>query len=232
MFGCLIETEEQLDRRYEIWEVLLIAAATVMVAWAAFQSAKWSGEQADRYSTASAARLESTRASNKAGQQVGIDVNTFTAWASALANERRIDPNASRAANGAYAPDATQLSGFLYERFRPEFKTAVDAWVARRPLDDPSAPETPFVMKEYDLAAQKQSARLERRAESFTAAARTANQRSDDYVLITILFASVLFFAGISSKMSTKRARLALFGSGVVLFVAATVVTLSFPKQL
>jgi tRNA nucleotidyltransferase (CCA-adding enzyme) len=50
-------------------------------------------------------------------------VNSFTAWLNALANERRVDPNASRAADGSYVPDPTQLSGFLYERFRAEFKT-------------------------------------------------------------------------------------------------------------
>ena len=57
------------------------------------------------------------------------------------------------------------------------------------------------------------------------------NQRGDDYVLVTILFASVLFFAGISSKMDTKRARLFLLGTGVVVFVCASVVVLSFPKE-
>ena len=49
-------------------------------------------------------------------------------------------------------------------------------------------------------------------------------------MLVTILFASVLFFAGISSKMDTKRARMFLLGTGVVMFVAASIVVLSFPK--
>lgn len=119
----------------------------------------------------------------------------------------------------------------MYERFRPEFKTAVDAWLARGPLDDPSAPPTPFAMKQYQLAADQEAARLERRAEALTETGRTANQRSDDYVLVTIMFASVLFFAGISSKMSTMRERIVLLGSGVAIFVAASIVTLSFPKQ-
>ena len=130
-------TGERLDRRFEIWEAVLLAAATVMVAWAAFQSAKWNGEQADAYSRASATRTESTRASTAAGQQTIIDVNTFTAWLDALANERRVNPTGSLAADGTYAPDPQQLSGFLYERFRDEFKTAMVAWLAELPLENP-----------------------------------------------------------------------------------------------
>jgi len=204
-------TGERLDRRFEIWEAVLLAAATVMVAWAAFQSAKWNGEQADAYARASATRVESTRASTAAGQQTIIDVNTFTAWLNALANERRVDPNGSRAADGSYVPDAQELSGFLYERFRDEFKTAIVAWLAERPLENPEAPSTPFAMQEYKLAANQKAARLERQAERD-------------------LFASVLFFAGIASKMDTKRARVFLLGTGVVIFVGASIVVLSFPK--
>jgi hypothetical protein len=221
----------ELDRRFEIWEAVLLAAATVMVAWAGFQSAKWNGDQADRYSQASAARVESTRASTRAGQETVIDVNSFTSWLNALASERRADPNASRAADGTYAPDANQLSGFLFARFRPEFKHATEAWLALKPLENPGAPPTPFAMKEYRLAATAEANKLERKADRLAAQARTANQRSDEYVLITILFASVLFFAGISSKMDTRRARLLLLGTGVTVFVCASVVVLSFPKE-
>ncbi len=223
-------TGARLDRRFEIWEAVLLAAATVMVAWAAFQSAKWNGEQADAYARAGAARVESTRASTHAGQQTTIDVNSFTSWLNALANERRVDPNASRTADGSYIPDPNQLSGFLYERFRAEFKTATEAWLQLRPLENADAPPTPFAMKEYKLAATQEAARFERQAEQFSTKARTANERSDEYVLVTILFASVLFFAGISSKMDTKRARLFLLGTGVAMFVAASIVVLSFPK--
>ena len=224
-------TAERLDRRFEIWEAVLLAAATVMVAFAAFQSAKWNGEQADAYARASAARVESTRADTRAGQQTIIDVNSFTSWLNALATERRLDPNASRAADGSYVPNQQELSGFLYQRFRPEFKTAADAWLALRPLENANAPPTPFAMKDYRLAESQNATRTERQAEKFSALARTANQRSDDYVLVTILFASVLFFAGISSKMDTKRARVFLLGTGVVMFVCASIVVLSFPKK-
>ena len=49
---------------------------------------------------------------------------------------------------------------------------------------------------------------------------------------MTIMFATVLFFAGISSKMDTFRARVLLLGTATTLLVAAIVIVLSFPKNV
>ncbi len=124
------------------------------------------------------------------------------------------------------------LSGFIYLRFRPEFEVAVDAWVATQPRVDPNAPRTPFVMPEYQLEAQDEADRLEQQAEAFAAEAREANQRSDNYVLMTIMFATVLFFAGISSKMDTARARILLLGAGITLLVVSIGIVASFPIEV
>jgi hypothetical protein len=40
----------------------------------------------------------------------------------------------------AYARNETQLADFYRQRFRPEFKPAVEAWIATRPLQNPQAP--------------------------------------------------------------------------------------------
>ena len=47
-------------------------------------------------------------------------------------------------------------------------------------------------MPEYDLDSRREADQFERQAEIFTAEARRANDRSDDYVLMTIMFATVL----------------------------------------
>src|SRR5258705_124468 len=78
-----------------------------------------------------------------------------------------------------------------------ESKPAVDAWVATKPLKNPAAPLTPFAMTQYHLAAQDRAQALTRTAEAATAEAKVDNQRSDNYVLAVVLFASALFFAGI-----------------------------------
>ena len=46
------------------------------------------------------------------------------------------------------------------------------------------------------------------------------------------MLASVLFFAGIGSKMDTFKARMVMLGVGGTLLVVSTVIVLSFPTQL
>ena len=220
----------RLDRKFELFEAIVLSIAALLAAWTGFQSAKWSGVQANSYSQAGASRVESTRASTIAGQETTVDVISFTQWLQAAEAEgllaKPVDPNET------YVPDSNVLSGFLYERFRPEFKVAVKAWVAQHPRSNADAPTTPFAMPEYQVSASKDAARLDRQAEAQSAKARAANQRSDNYVLMTIMFATVLFFAGISSKMDTFRARALLLGTAITLLLTAIVIVLSFPKNV
>jgi hypothetical protein len=219
----------RLDRRFELIEVLLMSVAAVLLAWTGFQATKWSGVQADSYSRASASRIEASRASDLANQERTVDVVSFTQWLAALEREGLLDVDDPPP---LYVPEPKLVSGFLYERFRPEFQVAVDAWITTRPFVDPEAPPTPFAMAEYELAAAGDAERLERAADGSATLARQANQRADNYVLVTILIATVLFFAGVSSKMDTVRARLALMGLGSTLLVLSTVVLLLFPKDI
>lgn len=202
------------DARLELLVTILLAIATVATAWSSYQSARWSGVQTINFSSANAARVQSTAQSTLAGQQTQLDVATFIAWAD------------------AYATDETVLSDFYFKRFRVEFKPAVDAWVATRPLKNPSAPLTPFVMPEYRLAAEDRSRALMRQAEAATAQAKVDNQRSDNYVLAVVLFASALFFAGISTKLAAFRLRVTIVALGYALFVGALIWVATFPVSI
>jgi hypothetical protein len=189
------------DERVEMLAAVLLALAAVATAWSSYQASRWNGEQAKAFSRANAARIESTRASGLAEAQTQIDVATFIQW---------VD---------AYALGERRLADFYFKRFRKEFKPAVDAWVATRPLRNPDAPLTPFAMPQYRLAASREAARLERDAEAFSAEARTNVQHATNYVLAVVLFATALFFAGMSARLRTRRLRVALLAFGVVVFV-------------
>lgn len=223
------DAADRLDRRFELSEAILLSLAAILAAWAGFQAAKWSGQQADAYSRASAARVEATRASTRSGQQTVVDVNLFTDWLAALDDEGILDATLDQ--GSAYQPNSAELSGFLYERFRDEFKPAVATWLDTDPGNDPNAPESPFDLPEYRLASTAESQDLDNKADTAVAEARDDNQIADQYVLVTIMFATVLFFAGISSKLDTARARMFLLGTGATLFVVTTGVLLSFPKN-
>jgi hypothetical protein len=202
------------DRQIELLVTILLAIATVATAWSSYQSARWSGVQTINFSRANAARVQSVAQSTLAGQQTQLDVATFIAW------------------TGAYASDDSTLSDFYFKRFRAEFKPAVDAWVATRPLKNPSAPLTPFAMSQYRVAAQDKAAALTRTAEAATAEAKIDNQRSDNYVLAVVLFASALFFAGISTKLRAVRLRVTIVALGYALFVGALVWVATFPVSI
>ena len=178
-----------LDRRFELWEAILLAVATVLTAWSAFQATKWGGVQADSYSRAAASRAEAVKAETDGDTQANIDVEMFLQWLSAFNDERKQDPDASRDASGVYQPDPTTLSGFLHDRFREEFLPAFDAWIAQKPIVNPDASGTPFDLPEYQVAAWERAAALEVEADAHAAEARQANQRGDNYVLVTVLFA-------------------------------------------
>jgi hypothetical protein len=186
----------------DVAATVLLALATVATAWSGYQASRWNGEQAKAFSSANASRIESTRASGLADTQTQIDVATFTQWVDAFAREE------------------TELAEFYRRRFRAEFTPAVDAWVATRPLRNADAPLTPFAMPQYRLEARAEAERLEAAAE--TSAARGGNhtkrKAQPNYVLAVVLFAATLFFAGMSSKLPSRRLRLALLVIGVVVF--------------
>jgi hypothetical protein len=172
------------------------------------------------------------RASTRAGQLSLADVATFTEWVSALAAEERADADDGTSASGHGAPAPGTTSAFWYRRFRAEFRTAVDAWLATAPLTNPSAPATPFETDAYEVAEERQAATLAAEAEERSARAREANQRGDDYVMMTIVLALVLVLLGIGSKMITVRARAFLFVTASVTLVGAAIALATFPVEI
>ncbi len=214
------------------WQRSFSRSATVLTAWSAFQSTKWSGTQATHFARAGALRTDSAKEASTANTQEIVDVDTFVSWVGALAQERGGDPLASTDAAGLYKPDPESLSGFLFERFRDEFQPAVKAWLKMRPLENLDAEPTPFSVPEYRLAARQRSNHLATAADVQASLARRDNQRGDNYVLTTVLFASVLFFAGVSSKLGSTRNRMLTIGLAVIVLIAGISILITFPVQV
>jgi hypothetical protein len=202
------------DRRFEFAATVLLAIAAVATAWAAYQSARWHGEQAKAQSASIAARVESTRAAAVANRQVQIDVALFTQW---------VD---------AYARDETELADFYRRRFREEFRPAFQGWVATRPRTNPSAPLSPFAMPQYALATSSEADDLEAQAAAASERARGFIQRADNYSLALVLFASALFFAGISTRLRAQTTRTVVLGLGYTLFLGSLIWIATFPVSL
>jgi hypothetical protein len=206
--------EEARQRRFELAATVLLAMAAVATAWAAYQSARWHGEQAKGQSASIAARVESTRTADVANRQAQIDVALFTQW---------VD---------AYARDETELAGFYRKRFRPEFQPAFEAWVATRPRKNQNAPLSPFAMPQYKLAATAKADRLEGQAAASSQQVGRFIQRADNYSLAVVLFAASLFFAGISTRLRSPPTRFAILGLGYALFFGSLIWIATFPVSL
>lgn len=190
---------------------VLLALAAVATAWATYQAAHWRSEQALAGNRSTAARVEANRAAGVANREILVDVETFTQW---------VD---------AYSTGERKLAAFYFRRFRPEFRPAVTAWVATKPLTNPKAPLTPFAMPQYRSAALAEADRLERTGEVEAVKSQEHVQRADRYTLCVVMFAMSLFFAGISTRLRTEQSRAVVLVSGCVLFTGALVWMLTFP---
>jgi len=186
----------------ELVTVFVMSLMVVLTAWTGFQSTHWSSVQSERYSQATASRTESVRASNTAGQQIALDVAVFIAWTE------------------AYAEGDTRRAEFVYERFPDRLRPAADAWVALDPLDNPDAPATPFEMDEYVVPAVQEADERLLEADQHLDDASAAANRTSSYVATTVVFAAVLFFAGMSTKLTSRRNR-------VVVMVLAAIGTMA-----
>jgi hypothetical protein len=204
-------TEASQREWVEVGATVLLALAAVATAWSSYQAARWNGEQAKASSAVNKTRIEAARASDLANAQSEVDVATFTQW---------VD---------AYARREGRLADFYFRRFRKEFKPAVNAWLATRPLSNANAPLTPFAMPQYRLAARADAERLDRRAEELSAMVRRNIQRSTNYVLGVVLFAVALFFAGMSTKLPSRARVRPCSSSGCVVFAGAAAWVATFP---
>jgi hypothetical protein len=217
--------------RKEGISTVVMGLAAVLTTWCAYESTKWKGIQTIRFNEAAASRVESTRNELAANQLLQVDVMTFLSWAQAVRSE--VAPGGLVASpDKPYQPSPTTLSGFLFERFRKEFRPAVGAWIATRPLLDPSAPPTPFVMKEYPRTGADEAERLLKVAEEKAASARAANQISDNYMLTTVINAFVVFFAGLSTKTYGHRNGVSLLVMAWIVLFICTVILFRLPVVL
>lgn len=193
--------KDQRNRWVEFTCAVLLSLATTFSAWCAYQSTLWGGVQTFRLAAANKAGREGSAANMAALQTRVFDASVGISWMEAKneGNERQ--------------------ERFLFERFRPEMKRAVEAWLKTDPFNNPQAPLGPMKMAEYVQPELAEAKRQEALSAQEFAAAMQANQTSDAYVLLTVLFASVLFFGGIAGMLDSRRLRIAIMSIALVLFL-------------
>jgi len=180
------------ERIYELLAVVLLSLATLGIAWSGYQAARWSGLQSRRYAQASTARSQANRASTAASQNRLQDLLNFNRWLEVSTEGNQ------------------ELTTLYQNRFRAEFRPAFEAWKAQDPLHNPTATASPLAMQQYRLADSDRADRLERLGDRRFEEGKAATDHTDAYVLTTVFFAAVLFFAGISTRFEWLRMRAAV----------------------
>ncbi len=215
--------------RIELIATIVLSIAAILTAWSVFQGGKWGGIESFQLAEANAARTESVRADNTANEQALADITMFDNWLLALQEDfdtgliQRDDPLDAH-------PEA--VSSFFYRHMRDEFKPAIEAWVVTDPFQSLGVEESsllPYEMDEYQLAARQEAVRLETVAEEHVEDAYESNGTSDAYIFTAVLFATVLFFAGVSGKMGARRNREIVLTLGVLVLLGTSMFLLTLP---
>jgi hypothetical protein len=194
----------------ELVTVVLLSITTILTAWSGFQASKWGGAMSISFSQASSARIEAARYDGTTNRKISVQVALFTQWLQASATHQ------------------TDLANYLAGRFPEPLRTAFAAWQAQG--QSGAQASSPFDRPEYKVPEQAAAQAADKRADTLFAQALENNQRGDNYTALTIAFASVLFFAAISSRMRARRDQWILLGVGLTVFVLAVALLLSFPK--
>lgn len=199
------------ENKTELLATILLSIATLLAAWAGYQSTRWHSEQAKAQAKATASRIEATRSSGVANREGQVDVALFVQWI-----------NAHEAGND-------KLAKFYRERFTDRFKPAFDAWIDTHPFTSRDAAASPFSLKAYRLGSSDESDRLEVKANVESAKAVRAIDNADRYVLAVVLFATCLFLAGISTRLRMASAQTAVLAIGWLILFGTVIWMLTFP---
>ncbi|GMM95585.1 MULTISPECIES: hypothetical protein [unclassified Microbacterium] len=193
----------------DIVAVVLLSTMAVLTAWCGFQASKWGGEMSIAFSQASSARVQATNFDGQARDQRQFDLTVYASWVE------------------AQAAGQEELAAYIAERFQPEFRVAFDAWQAEG-ADEGG----PFVQEEYVPAGSVEAAEYSALADAKFAEALENNQRGDNYSLLTVLFALVLFLTAMSQRNIAAWASRTFLGLAIVVGIAGIVILLTFPIKV
>lgn len=203
----------RLDKGVEIGSAIVLSVAGLLTTWASYQASLWDGEQAAAYTQAGVLRTTAGREAMTADTREAASVQLFTSWLDAAA-----------------VGDA-ELADFYRTRMPPEFRPAFEKWLSLRPLKNPQAPPTPFVMPGYEPQGRDQQRKLEQEADAAFAEGERANDVSDAFVRGTVSMGMAMFFAGISQVFRINWVRMVLLVVSTVACVRGIVLIVGLPLQ-
>ncbi|WP_430647115.1 hypothetical protein [Agromyces sp. GXS1127] len=203
------ETRDRWTRATEIVGVFLLSITAVLTAWCGFESSKWGGEMSIAFSQASSARIQAASAEGEARSAEIFDLTIYASYVEAVGRGE------------------DELAEYIRARFTPEFEVAYVEWVA-----DGQVERAPFAREEYVPDGTEEAEELNARADAKFAEALENNQRGDNYSLLTVLFALVLFLTAMSQREIAPWVARTLLGLAAVVAVIGVVILATFPVKI
>lgn len=159
----------------------------IALSYSSYEAHPWGGVQTFLLRDVNKDRLQNSKEELIQGQHIVVDVITFTQYSNALIR------------------DEQNLSNFYYQRFSPEMKIAVDAWLQTDPLKNPNAPSFPFAMQEYNRTHDLLAQQFEAKTNLELKQAQQANENSSNYIFLSVIYSSALFIDDVIGRTSNQK---------------------------
>src|SRR5438477_8599599 len=174
---------------------VVMALTTLCTAWCSYESAAWTRRSNRLMNESNALERRAALLDLQGNQALIVHTSMFMHLLAA-----------QQAGN-------EQLASFYAERFPPDVKKAYEGWLAQKPFENRAADAHPFVPNLYQVRGTAEAAAARAEAVRRLAETREAGNQSGQYLANTVLFATVLFFAGTAGEF--EQPRVALSASGL-----------------
>jgi hypothetical protein len=198
----------------ELAVALILSATAVSAAWSGFQAGKWGGAMTVAFNEASVSRTVAASDIAQASRDITGDRATFGSFVLALG-----------------AGDET-TAAILFTEFRDEVQPLIESWLTKDPFTDlsvgsPFDDDTYTVFETVAIASEA----LED-AETYTTVALDARSNAGSYTLATVMFAIVLFLAGLSRQFAIRAVTIGLAAVASVLLAAGITALILLPTLI
>jgi hypothetical protein len=196
--------------RIELAVAVILSLATLTTTWCGYQARLWGDVQSAKQAAADTAERQAAE-----DTIVGLQLRTF-------------DVLEMREYWAALRQKDTETRDAIFARMRPQLRKAIEASLAAGVLQNPEV-AGPLQRPEYVLTEETSAKRLREEAGQLNSSAQVAGRASGSYVLLTLMFASVLFFGGITGTFTAPRVRIGLGCVALVIFMVTMTVLIGLP---
>jgi len=199
----------------EVAATVVLSLAVLVASWSAYQASLWGGVQAANASQYTGQLTESSELTTLITAQFEADAQAMSTWLvlAADGNERGMQ--------------------ILEERFNETLRPAFDTWIDGS-VDGEVPPGVPQDLPEYEAGfadlLEVKNFYAAGAAEASSTAAK-ANRTGDSFILVTVIMASVMFFAGVGTKLKGRATRLTMLIVAGILCAVAIAAMLSLPQR-